>query len=222
MPNVLAVVEGKSEQRFLQQIVAPYLGARGTYLHPCVVGKLGRKGGAKPWDVVLNDLRRHHAEHPSWLITTVFDYYGLPKSWPGLAEAKKRTGEAAIDFLEAAIHAAVVEAIPTLGGRFIPYIQRHEFEALLFADGASVVSAVGADPKAGAAIDQTREQCGGCEAIDDGPETAPSKRLKVVLPKYDKAAHGVLIVQAAGLPCVRAACPRFDAWLTKLEALGAA
>jgi hypothetical protein len=35
----------------------------------------------------------------------------------------------------------------------------------------------------------------------------------------DKTFHGPLLAMEIGLPAIRAACPRFDAWLTRLEHL---
>jgi hypothetical protein len=41
-------------------------------------------------------------------------------------------------------------------------------------------------------------------------------------PDYGKTLHGPLVMEDIGLPKIRAACPRFDAWVGALEALGAA
>jgi hypothetical protein len=47
------------------------------------------------------------------------------------------------------------------------------------------------------------------EDIDDGPMTAPSKRLCDVFAAYQKALHGPLAVAAIGLDRIRATCPHF-------------
>lgn len=36
---------------------------------------------------------------------------------------------------------------------------------------------------------------------------------------YDKVLHGSLIAKRIGLAAIRAKCPRFDAWVRRLEAL---
>ncbi len=55
------------------------------------------------------------------------------------------------------------------------------------------------------------------------PRTAPSKRIERAFPGYIKGrsdyAHGPRIAQRLDLDNVRARCPRFDAWLAKLEVL---
>ena len=56
------------------------------------------------------------------------------------------------------------------------------------------------------------------EDIDDGPMTAPSKRLRDVFAAYQKPLHGPLAVSAIGIDRIRAVCPHFHQWLGRLEA----
>ncbi|MBW2736989.1 MAG: DUF4276 family protein, partial [Deltaproteobacteria bacterium] len=58
------------------------------------------------------------------------------------------------------------------------------------------------------------------ESVNDGKDTAPSKRLLRHIPGYNKALHGPLAVEHEGLQSLRASCPRFGAWLQTLERLG--
>lgn len=58
------------------------------------------------------------------------------------------------------------------------------------------------------------------ENVNDGPKSAPSKRLLESIPGYQKPLHGPLAIEAAGLTALRSRCPRFDAWVARLEALG--
>ena len=64
-----------------------------------------------------------------------------------------------------------------------------------------------------------RRQFATPEEIDDGPATAPSKRLTSLLPRYDKRADGPLVAETIGIARIRAECPRFDGWLKKIESL---
>ena len=57
------------------------------------------------------------------------------------------------------------------------------------------------------------------ELINDGQDTAPSKRILKKIPEYDKATAGVRIVGRIGLPTLRAKCPHFNEWLYQLEEL---
>jgi Domain of unknown function (DUF4276) len=52
-------------------------------------------------------------------------------------------------------------------------------------------------------------------------ETAPSKRLARVFPRYQKALHGPLAIDAIGVERIRTACPHFASWLARLEAVAA-
>lgn len=57
------------------------------------------------------------------------------------------------------------------------------------------------------------------EDINDGSATAPSKRLLRYIPGYRKVLHGPRAIADTGLAVLRARCPRFDAWVTRLETL---
>ena len=58
------------------------------------------------------------------------------------------------------------------------------------------------------------------ELINDGPETAPSKRILKEIPEYDKASAGVSVTSKIGLPQLRNRCRHFNEWLGQLENLG--
>jgi hypothetical protein len=55
------------------------------------------------------------------------------------------------------------------------------------------------------------------EEINDSPITAPSKRVKEIVPGYQKPLLGVLAILEIGLIRIRAECPHFDRWLRQLE-----
>ncbi|MGH9318961.1 MAG: DUF4276 family protein [Vicinamibacteria bacterium] len=57
------------------------------------------------------------------------------------------------------------------------------------------------------------------EAIDDNPSTAPSKRIELLAPHFQKTLHGAIAAQRIGVDRMRAACPHFARWLAKLHAL---
>ena len=60
------------------------------------------------------------------------------------------------------------------------------------------------------------------EHINDNRHTSPSHRFIRAIPEYRnrKADVGPAATLAIGLPHLRATCPQFDAWISKLEALG--
>ena len=103
----------------------------------------------------------------------------------------------------------------------VPYVQRHEFEGLLFSDVEVFATQIDFPHDCVSALLTVREQFTTPEDINDHYETAPSKRLASVIPRYRKVLHGAVLAGKIGLDAIRAQCPRFDVWLTRLEALDA-
>jgi hypothetical protein len=55
------------------------------------------------------------------------------------------------------------------------------------------------------------------EFVNDGIDTAPSKRIKKAYPQYEKTLHGPLVIADAGIDTIRSTCPHADDWLRRLE-----
>ena len=108
---------------------------------------------------------------------------------------------------------------PNLGdSRFLPYIQLHELEALLYCDLSQLQQRIADSERAFAALaGEVREE------INEGATTAPSKRIINHVPIYDrlKVRVGAPAAAAIGLPGLRARCPHFSEWVARLERLGA-
>lgn len=60
------------------------------------------------------------------------------------------------------------------------------------------------------------------EEIDDGAQTAPSKRIIDQFPDYEgaKRTAGPQIATKIGVEAIRDQCPHFHDWLARLEQLG--
>lgn len=222
MTRLYALVEGQTEEQFAKEMLGPHLQGLGVWIYPIIVetsrdasGRKHRGGGH--WKNWKRDLMRIRAQSGNDVrITTMFDLYGLPEDFPGLAKhASEADGIARANALEVALAEAVDDR------RFIPYIQVHEFEALVLAALNDLRGFLDA-PDDLAGVDQliALVQTTAPEAINDGVQTAPSKRLESSIPGYRKALHGPLAVAAAGLRALRMACPRFGAWVAGLESLG--
>ncbi|MBI4388993.1 MAG: DUF4276 family protein [Nitrospinae bacterium] len=185
MSRVLILVEGQTERAIVQNVFAPILSIKGIYLYPKVVGKPGHKGGGKKFSSILHELTALLRQEPGSIVSTIFDYYALPNDWPGVSEACKSNEPHQI------IESATLDAVKqTMGDsfnakRFIPYIQMHEIEALLFA-GPEKMAQVFEDPLLAQKFESIVEQCDGCEKINKNPATAPSKRIKDIFPGYIK------------------------------------
>jgi len=105
--------------------------------------------------------------------------------------------------------------------RFVPYIQLHEFEALLYCDLGELQKRIA---NSAAGIEALGRNVKGLEPeeINEGPTTAPSKRIIRHLPIYErnKVRVGAPAAAAIGLNRLRLKCPHFGAWVSRLEALG--
>ena len=100
--------------------------------------------------------------------------------------------------------------------RFHPYIQMHEFEALLFSQPATIC-AVLRSPASVGAIQAIRDEFQDPEQIND--DSAPSKRLQNLFADYRKRTHGLIAAQRMGIEVMRKNCPHFAEWLSLLESL---
>jgi hypothetical protein len=102
--------------------------------------------------------------------------------------------------------------------RFIPFVVMHEFEGLLFSDCAAFAAGIARDDLAGE-FQSIRTGFDTPEEINDSPLTAPSKRVERLVAGYTKPLMGTLAALEIGLGRIRAHCPLFDTWVTRLEQL---
>lgn len=219
------VCEGQTEEEFVKMVLQSHF--RDTTQTDAIPilpsnragsNRRRHKGGwtnyAKLRDVLCREMEQKHSDE-TWF-TTMLDLYAIPDDFPGLAHAPQQPARDRIAALEAAFQADV-----TTGQlwRFTPYLQLHEYEALLLAD----VNAIGrwmldaSDTEVSAL---TAEIAGlGPEEVNGGSQTAPSKRIIRHFPSYAglKTSLGPIVAADIGLPRLRAACPHFDAWLSTLE-----
>jgi hypothetical protein len=224
MNRVLIIVEGPTERAVVEQVLAPHFGERGLSLHAKVLGKPGHKGGIRNFDAVRKEVTALLNQERRSFVSTFFDYYGLPATWPGINEARGRTGREKAG----AVETAMLENLRSMRveseslNRFLPYVQMHELEALLFSDPRIMANTFEMPALASSFTEIVRE-CGECEEIDDNPETAPSRRIARLFPGYRKGgsltAHAPIIAKRIGLNAIRQACPHFNGWMERLERL---
>jgi len=209
------VVEGQTESAFVDRVLQPHLWRWEIGTVPVVVktrrdGARPASGGGNTYAFYEAELRRSFRDRRDHLrFSTMVDLYKLPGGFPG-AEALPD-----IDRLETIWANAIAEP------RFIPYVQVHEFEALLLADPLAIRKAFPGADRELETLQQEIRRFENPEQIDDGEQTAPSKRIITHIPAYksNKVNAGPLIAEAIGLESLRAKCPHFGAWLTKLENL---
>ncbi len=174
------------------------------------------------WDSVRNDILNHLREDPGCLVTTMADYYALPqtgtKAWPGREQAGRLPFAFKAQTVQNAVHADIVNAMGSnfAPGRFVPYVMTHEFEGLLFSDCDRFGVGIGR-PDLIPRFRVIRSAFGSPEEINDSPTTVPSKRLRDLVPDYEKPLLGTLAVLEIGLDAIRAECPNFRKWIEHLE-----
>jgi hypothetical protein len=219
----LVLVEGQTEEQFVNHCLAPHLIDQGLALTATIVNTkrpVGRphfKGGATSYGKVNRDLQLLLYDSDASVITTVLDYYALPSDFPGMADRPAGPPERRVGYVEAAWGAAVGDR------RFVPHLTLHEFEAWIYADPARLEAWMfDDDPMVIPRIAEIAAEYASAEHIDDGVETAPSKRLRRLFRAYDKTVHGPLAVRAIGIDRIRATCSHFSAWLRQLETIAAA
>lgn len=218
MTRLLVHVEGQTEERFVNEVLAPHLYERGfRSVGARLLGnsrRRSRRGGIVSWGAARRDIVAHLKEDRGSFATTMVDYYGMPDSWPG----RKARGVCDAAGKAKAVECALAKDVgPKVGPRFVPYVAMHEFEALLFSDCDRFGKAIGR-PDVASHFQGIRDVFATPEEIDDSPKTAPSKRVAALVPGYRKPFMGTLAALEIGLCRMRRECPHFADWLARLEA----
>ena len=216
------VVEGDTELNFVKQVLAPHMMGHGIFTDARKVLTSRNRRAGRTHRGGMSDYSKSRDDISAWLkersgsdnrFTTMFDLYALPPDFPGFQEAAlKADPYERVQCLESAL------AEDFGDWRFVPYIQLHEFEALVLSDPQHLDwEYIDHEAPIRRIVEMVGER--NPELIDDRPETAPSKRILRELPTYDKATAGVSVVEHIGLPRLREKCRHFNDWLTRLESL---
>ncbi len=224
MSFLVILCEGYTELDFVRDVLDTHLLGHGVKVHPILFGKkikhdiADAPGGVLEYDIVYRHiqaaLRQYSAD--SSRVTTMFDLYAFPTDFPDydvhvkMADPYERV---------AALENAMKHHVG--GSRFIPNIQLHEFEALVFVKPEEILGEFPHEDSwiglAGLLNDIWQLKP---EEINQTKEGAPSKRIKRFFRGYNKRTMGPSITRRIGLERLKEACPHFGAWLSTLEALG--
>ncbi|MCX8517891.1 MAG: DUF4276 family protein [Rhodoferax sp.] len=213
------LVEGQSEENFVKQTLAPWLAGHRVYCKPIVLWTKrlpsggGHRGGVSSWRKICKSLNPLLGDSNAW-VTTLIDFYGLPEDVPGYTEASS-LGKPHDKVL--ALQNCWSDAIKH--PRFLPFLALHELEAWLFC-APEVVAAHFELLSLAEKIHQAVTEAGGPELINHGTTTHPKARLNALAARYKETSDGPILLQKIGIPAIRASCPHFSTWLTRLEALG--
>ncbi len=209
MRRLVFIVEGDTEIILIQDLIVPYLIEEGftNPMHAQTITtnrKQYKKGGVGSYGKYKNEVNRTLAQG-NVVVTSIIDFFQLPTDFPAYTQDSGR-----INDIESAI-------IADFGNNsdFLPYIQRHELEALMFSsmDGFKLVVD---DEEKLKEIEKIIKDYPNPEDINNSEQNAPSKRLKRIF-NYDKTGDGELIFQCVGMDAILMKCPRFATWIETIK-----
>lgn len=130
MKRVIVICEGETEKEFCTKLLSPSFASKNIFIQSPLIKK--SMGGIVKWTELKKQILLHLKNDTTAYITTLIDYYGLYAKYqfPGWEDAMKIADKnARMAFLEK----SMLESIDIdLRHRYLPYIQMHEFEGLLF------------------------------------------------------------------------------------------
>ena len=202
MKRVYIVVEGQTEQEFVNSVISPYLQEFGILSVTPVLVRTSRtgRGGMVSYSHLANTIKPLlMSEKSDYIVTTFIDFFRLPHDMPHYEDSMKKPDKIEqIQSLEAAIDEAIDDR------RFFSYIQLHEFEALLFSSNKGFEYYFS---------EELAAKTASIISSYDNPEGAPSKRLLAIKSDYNKVLEGNLIALEIGIKSILEKCPRFAEWI---------
>lgn len=212
MKRLYIVVEGQTEQEFVNELMAPYLQESGIYSVTPVLIHTSRsgRGGMVNYQHLYNTIKiLLCSANTDFVVTTFIDFFRLPNTMPDYAQCMAITDKIqCVEALEESLNKHIDDR------RFFSYIQLHEFEALLFSSnkGFEYYFSEAYAQKTAAIISSYANP----EDINTSPQGAPSKRILAIKPDYNKVIEGNLIALEIGINTILDKCPRFAAWVSRI------
>jgi Domain of unknown function (DUF4276) len=218
MKRVIIICEGETEREFCQKLLSSFFVLKDIHIQPPLIKK--SMGGIVKWKHLRRQIHNHLKEDHEAIVTTFIDYYGLYAKyefpqWDAAVKIHDKNQK--MDFLENAMSEDIDEAFRH---RYLPYLQLHEFEGLLFNDIQIFYEQIPPDDLIGEnELKSVFINFDNPEMINDVRETSPSHRLTRIIKGYNKIVYGNIIADAIGLDAIRMKSPRFNNWLAKIEAM---
>ncbi|MCC5899927.1 MAG: DUF4276 family protein [Phormidium sp. BM_Day4_Bin.17] len=217
--------EGQTEQTFADNLIRPHLANYGVYLNKPILISHGRRkgkvhrGGGQNYAAMKQDILRllNQDKSRDVYFTTMLDLYALPSEFPGFTTSQnyRNAPYRQVRFLETSFADDIGD------NRFLPHLQLYEYEAYLFCEPKYFLKRDPGGTKGAETLQDIANQYESPELINDGSQTAPSKRIIAEFPRYkkSKSVWGPLVAQDIGLAVIRQQCPHFNEWLSRLESL---
>lgn len=214
------LVEGTTEETIVRDVLAPHFEDRGWHATFSIVITRraltgpANKGGVGNWAMLRQELANLLLDSSITVLTTVVDYYGFPADAPGMSTRPNGAALKRVAHVEDSLLVAIGD------DRFVPHLVLHETESWVFAAPKQLAELAG-KPAVGEYLYREAARAGGPELgpelVNDGPSTAPSKRIQAQWPSYSKTSDGPLAIADLGLTALRGQCPHLDRWLRRLE-----
>ena len=215
MKRIIIICEGPTEKEFCEKVLAPYLFQQEVDIQAPLIKISG--GGIVKWDYLRRQVENHLKESSSVFVSTLIDYYGIYQKYnfPKWGEGNKINDKNdRMLFLEKAMNKDISESLQY---RFIPYLQLHEFEALLFIDLQTFYEQVPRSDLVGIdELEDTFAKYINPEMINNSKDTSPGHRLERIIKGYKKPLYGHYLAEAIGIERIRSKCPRFNNWVQTL------
>jgi hypothetical protein len=214
MRTVFILIEGPTEEEFVNNSLSPYLTGFGliNIVPVRIETSVGYYGGDISYKRYKENVEKLLFSDPACIVTSLIDFYELRKDFPGFSDALAIASRP-----DRVKHIEQETSNDINNERLIPYIQLHEFEALLFSD---IIGFQNWFPKYVTHFQYVINKFKNPELINDNPADTPSARIERIVGrrKYRKPLHGPLIALDIGMPVMVAKCPRFKNWIDILIA----
>jgi len=212
---IYIICEGQTEEEFVNSILRPYFNSHHIYdVRPILMTtSKGHKGGDIKFDRLKFNIEKLLNRETDVIVTTFIDFFRLKSDFPNFQIAQQKINKYdRVDSLEQAMAANINQP------RFIPYIQLHEFEGLLFAskEGFEFLPDLKQASLKNLLLAVSEKE--NPEELNDGELTAPSKRLEQLIPGFDKNKpfFGGIIAEVNTINAILERCTRFRTWVETL------
>ena len=212
MKRLVIIAEGETEESFVNNILCPFFCSKGIYNSIQCFKTKHSHGGVSKYSYIKKDILNIIYEKDV-VVSMMIDFYRLPSDFPGFNDLKvTQTHQEQANLLETRIKKDLEDSQNQLFDNFIPYIQLHEFEALVFASISGIDSLFERSEMDYNGLMNVIQQYPNPEDINNHPDTAPSVRLKKLISGYNKVLHGIDIINTVGMAELLEKCPRFKTW----------
>lgn len=221
MKRIHCIVEGPTEVSVFTSLLTPYIQKKtGAYI--IFTSIKYTDGGIVKFSKMFKEFKEHLKDKEK-IVTTFFDYYGINRNhnfkYYDEAKSGNLNKKEGVELLEKGMKESLAEKGYNVKN-FVPYIQLHEFEALLFSSIEGFNFQFDS-PRVIKELEDVIKKHPNPEEINDSSTTAPSKRIIKIVEttgrdRYNKVVDGESIAMNIGIEKILEKCPRFNNWVSLL------